>query len=199
MISNRSSGDATDHAAEDVTAIASPAWVPVGEGGVDVEHNPLEGFSDSDGTFTSDDDDGDIKDDAAFAQAGLRQHLCDMLHDGEGCDCDKCCAKKPPRCFNVKGISAALANGVCRVVNSLVSFIREKLTRRQMFLLAGAAVAAVFKTRNVALDELTPAGIVDNDLVADSEKAGSSNISSDVIGSLVEAAVDSFSRDSPKD
>ena len=199
MTSNRSNGDAPyltaekvtaiaspawvpvapDVTSEYVTAMASPAWVPVGEDnvGVDVEHTPLEGFSDSDGTFTSDDEEGDV--------------------NREGCACDVCRAKDEPSCCNVMGISAALANGVRRVVNSLVSFIREKSTRRQMFLLATAALAAVFKTRSVVLDEATPAGAVDN--VEGIEIAGSNNISSsDAIGALVEAAIGPFSRDSPK-
>ena len=59
-------------------------------------------------------------------------------------------------CCNSKGFANTLARGFCRAVNAFISCIKEKLTSRQMFLLVGALIAAIFKTKNVAMD-VTPA------------------------------------------
>nr|BDT63057.1 MAG: wsv295-like protein [Trachysalambria curvirostris nimavirus] len=57
------------------------------------------------------------------------------------------------KCCGLRDISVTLASGFCKFVNTLASCIRDKLTNRQFFLLVGAAMAALFGTRNVAMDD----------------------------------------------
>ena len=74
----------------------------------------------------------------------------------------------------------------------MFSCVRENLTNRQVFLLAGAAIAAIFKTKNMALDgAYKPAEGVD-DTTTTIEESGPSEF----VGSLVEAAVHSLYNDS---
>nr|BDT63101.1 MAG: wsv295-like protein [Sicyonia whispovirus] len=72
-------------------------------------------------------------------------------------DDEKCAATS---CCRPKGLFSALAKGFCSALAAIINCVRSKLTRRQVFLLAGAAVAAIFNTRNVAFDERSAAGPV---------------------------------------
>nr|BDT63535.1 MAG: wsv295-like protein [Pasiphaea japonica whispovirus] len=79
---------------------------------------------------------------------------------------------KVTSCCNVKGVGQTLAEGFCNVFSTIVSCIREKITKKQMFLLVGAVVAAVFKTNNVAVSSTSNSTIDDtigstNDTTAD--------------------------------
>ena len=76
----------------------------------------------------------------------------------------------------------------------MFSCVRENLTNRQVFLLVGAGIAAIFKTKNVALDGAykPTEGVDDTPTTTTIEESGSS----EVVGSLVEAAVHSLCNDS---
>lgn len=166
---------------EEGESVASPAWVPVEE---DKEH-----VSDSDekkeedssagslNNNSSDDDDDLFSDDEE--SVSYRGRCC---HDDEQEPTSSCC--------NLKGIGNTLARGFCRVVNMLVSCVTEKLTSRQMFILVGAAIAAIFKTKNVAMDgEKDPSADYE-----DGDDINSANNNSvDIIGTIVDTAVDSIS------
>ena len=107
--------------------------------------------------------------------------------------------EKAKNCCNFRGVGIAFVNGFCRAVNSLISCIKEKITKRQFFLLAGAAIAAIFKTRNVALS--TAAGTMDSDednTPTESEESVPYNISSEIIETVIETAVDSVLHESSK-
>lgn len=69
--------------------------------------------------------------------------------------------KESTSCCNLKGIAEIFARGFCKAVNTILTCIRENITRKQAFVLAGAAMAAVLKTNNVAVNTDAPGSVDD--------------------------------------
>lgn len=181
-------------------AAASSAWVPV-DREVSLEH-----FSDPDDDDEEEEEEG--KDDSVTE---LRRCLTsslnnddDVFGDDEENVChrrSKCCVNEEKEelttnCCNPKGICHTLVTGFCRVINTLVSCIKEKLTSRHVFMLAGAAIAAIFKTKNVATEseEDPSTGEEDGDDSAGdsniiSSSASVNNMSDILINTIVDATV----------
>lgn len=68
--------------------------------------------------------------------------------DNEECDCAE---HNHTSCCNPKGIGEIMARGFCEAFNNVISCIRRNITKKQMFMLLGAIVAAICKTKNVAV------------------------------------------------
>nr|AKS10636.1 wsv295-like protein [Metopaulias depressus WSSV-like virus] len=200
---------------EEITiASPSPTWVSVEE-----NEEELETARFSDSNEEEEEEEEEEEDFKSVTELGrrltssertLNNNLSDDSEDGDDLFSDdeenvsrrsECCDhddKKEPttNCCNLKGIcntlggiGNTLAKGFCRVVNTIVSCIKEKLSSRQMFILAGATIAAIFKTKNVAVDEDGDDEGGDVDL---NSSTSANNISEDIINAVVDVAIDSI-------
>ena len=183
---------------EEIT-IASPAWVPVEEDEDDFE-TVLDNFSDSDDAEKEGESETEPRRRLSSLVESPNNNLSDdgddLFTDDKNVSHECCDHEEEPKtnCCNLKGIGHTLARGFCRVVNTLVSCFREKLTRRQMFLLASAVIAAIFKTKNVAMDDKEDPSVEDpnDDDNNNASSASANNISADIVSTVVDAAIDSI-------
>nr|BDT62653.1 MAG: wsv295-like protein [Metapenaeus ensis nimavirus]GBG35473.1 wsv295-like protein [Metapenaeus ensis nimavirus] len=91
---------------------------------------------------------------ASLVHSEPLDHYSDDEGDEIGHDTKRGCCEKN-RCCDFRYFGAILAEGICKVMNNIVSCFKDKLTSKQVFLLVGAAMAALFKIRNVAMDTQT--------------------------------------------
>ncbi|AAK77815.1 ORF146 [White spot syndrome virus] len=129
----------------------SAAWVPVDE--EDEDREEMRRLED----FSSDEEDDDNK-------------SCHCDHSDDDDD-----DEEDPSCF--KGFSA----GLCSFVRGFFGFLRKSLTKKQVFLLTSAAVAAIFKTRDVAKTEEGAATMEENSTDVITGGDGDSGIAADVV------------------
>nr|BDV50248.1 MAG: wsv295-like protein [Chiromantes dehaani nimavirus] len=188
---------------EEEIAVASPAWVPVEENEETLESAPLERFSDMD-----EEEEEEEEEESKSVSELRRRSLINNNHSDDGNDlfsdneenvchrrsecCDHDDAEKEPttNCCNMKEIAIILARGVCNFLNTFVTCVKEKLTRRQMFILVSAAFAVLFKTKNVA----DPSADDDDggDGGGDVDANFSSSASADIMNTIIDATVDTI-------
>ena len=167
-------------------AVPSPAWVPVEE---NEETAAPEHFS-GDADEKEEEEGSEL---TSSIRSLNNKSSDDNLFDGD--EETVCCTSETCRdrnveepttnCCKLKGIGNTLARGFCRIMNTLVSCVKEKLTSRQMFILVGAVIAAIFKTKNVAT------GGKEDPLVEDEngDNVTSNASSTDIVSTIVDATV----------
>ena len=119
----------------------------------------------------------------------------DEVENEENEECD-CAEQKQKSCCIPKGIGEIMARGFCDALNNVISCIRKNLTKKQIFMLLGAIVAAVCRTKNVAVSTADSEAGDETARDAASTVSEGSDVAADATGvvlkTLVDVVVDSY-------